>query len=101
MCYFLRLEIRDPLRGAAFFGIRHQAFVLVLICLLAVAVRIAYRAYAGSDDFWQNGYSFFYDIPVNIVAGKGVGMDGGSWAMRPPIYPGFLALAALAGGITC
>jgi hypothetical protein len=56
------------------------------------------RAHAGSADFWQNGYIFYYDIASNIAAGKGLWIDGNGRAMRPPIYPGFLALAALVGG---
>jgi 4-amino-4-deoxy-L-arabinose transferase-like glycosyltransferase len=71
---------------------------LALICLLAIALRVAYRAYAGSADFWQNGYTLYYDFARSIAAGEGLGVDGGAFAMRPPIYPGFLALAALAGG---
>jgi hypothetical protein len=66
---------------------------VAFICLLAIALRVAYRAYAGSADFWEHGYTFFYDIATNIAAGKGVGIDGGASAMRPPVYPGFLALA--------
>lgn len=89
--------MREPC-GHFGFVIRHRTLALVSICLLAIVLRVAYRAYAGSADFWQNGYTFYYEIASNIVAGKGLWIDGGGWAMRPPIYPGFLALAALAGG---
>jgi Dolichyl-phosphate-mannose-protein mannosyltransferase len=90
--------MREPCRKVGLFVIRYRTLALALICLLAIAVRVANRAYAGSADFWQNGYIFYYDFATNIAAGKGLSIDGGSWAMRPPIYPCFLALAALAGG---
>ena len=41
---------------------RNRALALGLICLLAITLRVAYRAYAGSADFWHNGYIFFYAI---------------------------------------
>jgi 4-amino-4-deoxy-L-arabinose transferase-like glycosyltransferase len=79
-------------------GERHRTRALAFICLLAIALRVAYRAYAGSADFWQTAYTVYYDMASNIAAGNGLWSDGGGWAMRPPIYPCFLALAALAGG---
>ena len=81
--------------------IRYRTFGLPSICLLAIALRVAYRAYAGSADFLgpdYHGYAFFWDIARNIAAGRGLGIDGAPSAIRPPIYPGFLALVALAGG---
>lgn len=50
----------------------------------------------GAADFWDNGYSFFYDLASNVAAGKGLCIGGDS-AMRMPAYPLFLALTALAG----
>jgi 4-amino-4-deoxy-L-arabinose transferase-like glycosyltransferase len=79
-------------------GVRDAGLALAMICLMAIAIRVAYRLHAGSADFWQNGYTFYYDIARNIVAGKGLWIAGDGWAMRPPVYPYFLALAALAGG---
>jgi 4-amino-4-deoxy-L-arabinose transferase-like glycosyltransferase len=90
--------MREACRNVGSLVTRHRSVTLALICLLAIALRVAYRAYAGSADFWQNGYTLYYEIARNIVAGKGLWIDGGGWAMRPPIYPCFLALAALAGG---
>jgi 4-amino-4-deoxy-L-arabinose transferase-like glycosyltransferase len=90
--------MREACRDVGLLVIRYRPVGLALICLLAIALRVAYRAYAGSTDFWQHGYTFYYDIASNIVAGSGLGIGGRGWAMRPPIYPVFLALAALAGG---
>ena len=59
---------------------------------MAFVIRVAYRSYMGSADFWQNGYSFFYEIARNIVAGRGLLLTG-----HGPVYPYFLALTALAG----
>jgi 4-amino-4-deoxy-L-arabinose transferase-like glycosyltransferase len=39
-----------------------------------------------------------YKFAENIVAGKGLWLEGFGFAARPPIYPCFLALAAWAGG---
>jgi 4-amino-4-deoxy-L-arabinose transferase-like glycosyltransferase len=77
--------------------IRYQTIALALICVAAIAIRVTYRAYTGSADFWQYGYIFYYDIANNIVAGKGLFYNSGGYAMRPPIYPSFLALTAIAG----
>ena len=74
------------------------ATLLALICLAALILRVAYRVHAGGDDFWQNGYLFFYEYAKNIAAGKGLWLEGGGYAMRPPVYPYFLALAYLLGG---
>ena len=67
--------------------------VLSLLCLVAFAIRVAYRSYMGSVDFWQNGYSVFYHDARNIIAGRGLLLDQG----HGPIYPYFLALTTLAG----
>jgi hypothetical protein len=69
-----------------------------LICLLAIALRVTYRAHAGSANFSEHGYTSYYNMASNIANGKGLGIDGGALAMRSPIYPCLLALAALAGG---
>jgi 4-amino-4-deoxy-L-arabinose transferase-like glycosyltransferase len=89
--------MRKWCRHVGSIAIRDRNVALATICLLAVTLRIAYRTYSGSADFWQNGYTFYWDIATNIAAGNGVVING-AWAARPPIYPGFLALAALAGG---
>src|SRR4051794_12656372 len=48
------------------------AILLGLICFVSVVIRVAYRIHAGGEDFWQNGYLFFYEYARNIVAGKGL-----------------------------
>ena len=79
--------MRKPRRDAGSSVIRHQTVALALICLLAITLRIVYRAYMGGADFWQNGYGLFYEIAKNIVAGKGLWIDGGGWAFRPRLSP--------------
>src|SRR5215831_1743617 len=72
--------------------------IIVAICAAAFLVRLLYRARLGEADFFLNGYSFFYEYAKNIVAGKGLWIEGGGYAMRPPIYPYFLSIAAFMGG---
>ncbi len=74
------------------------AILLCLICLASVVLRVTYRVHVGGEDFWQNGYLFFYEYARNIVAGKGLWIAGGGYAMRPPVYPYFLSLSLLLGG---
>jgi 4-amino-4-deoxy-L-arabinose transferase-like glycosyltransferase len=65
---------------------------LLWIGFAAFAIRVAVRLYFGSEDFWANGYSFFFDIAHNIAAGKGIANpDGVPETFRVPIYPIFLA----------
>ncbi len=76
---------------------RTKVSLLLPILLLAFTLRVAWRIHMGSADFWQNGYSFLYDLATNVVAGKGLCIDGGGCALRAPLYPLFLALTAMAG----
>ena len=65
---------------------------LIWIILLAIAVRVAVRGYLGGPDFWENGYTFFFELAKNIAAGNGVSLDGEHLtAFRVPLYPMFLA----------
>ena len=65
---------------------------LFWIVLLAFAVRVAVRCYSGSDDFWVNGYQFFFELAQNIAAGNGIAFgDGHPIVGRVPLYPAFLA----------
>jgi 4-amino-4-deoxy-L-arabinose transferase-like glycosyltransferase len=65
---------------------------LLWIVLFAFAARVAVRWYSGDEDFWSNGYTFFFDLAQNIAAGKGVAFDGEPpTAFRVPLYPAFLA----------
>ena len=68
------------------------------ICGFSFVIRVIYRIHAGEQDFWVNGYTFFYKFAENIVAGKGLWLEGFGFAARPPIYPCFLALAEWGGG---
>lgn len=72
-------------------------FLLMPILVLAFTLRVAWRVHTGSADFWENGYSFLYDLAKNVVAGKGLCLGAGACAIRTPLYPLFLALAALCG----
>jgi 4-amino-4-deoxy-L-arabinose transferase-like glycosyltransferase len=79
---------------------RRTWVLLGLFCLAAIVLRTAYALHVGASDFWNRGY-FYYDIARNIAAGKGILRIEGiytEWAIRPPLYPIFLSLAALAGG---
>jgi len=89
--------LAERVRGSGAFQKPAPVAALAAILLLAFVLRLAYRTYMGSADFWQNRYGFFYEIATNIVAGRGFGVDD-AWAIRPPVYPCFLALSALAGG---
>jgi 4-amino-4-deoxy-L-arabinose transferase-like glycosyltransferase len=61
------------------------------IILLAFAVRLLARWYSGGLDFWQNGYTFFFELAQNIAAGNGLSIGGYPTAFRVPLYPIFLA----------
>jgi 4-amino-4-deoxy-L-arabinose transferase-like glycosyltransferase len=64
---------------------------LIWIVLFAFAVRVAVRWFLGSEDFWVNGYGFFFELAQNIAAGKGIALDGEPpTAFRVPLYPVFL-----------
>jgi 4-amino-4-deoxy-L-arabinose transferase-like glycosyltransferase len=66
---------------------------LLWIVFAAFAVRVAVRYYFGSEDFWANSYSFFFELAQNIAAGKGIAFaDGPPTSFRVPIYPIFLAM---------
>ena len=64
---------------------------LLWIVFAAFAIRVAVRLYVGSEDFWVNGYSFFFGLAQAIAAGNGIGFSE-STAFRVPLYPAFLAL---------
>jgi 4-amino-4-deoxy-L-arabinose transferase-like glycosyltransferase len=72
--------------------------VLLAICGFSFVIRVIYRIHAGEPDFWVNGYTSLYKFAENIVAGKGLWLEETGFAVRPPIYPWFLTLAAWAGG---
>jgi 4-amino-4-deoxy-L-arabinose transferase-like glycosyltransferase len=64
---------------------------LLWIGFAAFAVRVAVRCYSGAEDFWVNGYGFFFELAQNIAAGNGIFAEGPLTAFRVPLYPAFLA----------
>jgi len=78
----------------------HERARIAVAAILAAAflIRLIYRVRLGQTDFFENGYTFFSEYAKNIVAGKGLWIAGGGYAMRPPVYPYFLALSQLFGG---
>jgi 4-amino-4-deoxy-L-arabinose transferase-like glycosyltransferase len=69
---------------------------LLWIIFTAFALRVVVRYCFGSEDFWVNGYSFFFDLAQNIAAGNGLTYPGTPPAsFRVPIYSAFLALVTL------
>ena len=68
-----------------------------IILLVALALRVAWRAGSGPQAFWTDGYTFFFDLAERLAAGQGYGLaDGVPSAFRVPLYP--LVLAGLTGG---
>jgi 4-amino-4-deoxy-L-arabinose transferase-like glycosyltransferase len=66
--------------------------LLWTIIFAAFVVRVAVRCYSGAEDFWVNGYGFFFELAQNIAAGNGITFgDGPPTAFRVPLYPAFLA----------
>jgi 4-amino-4-deoxy-L-arabinose transferase-like glycosyltransferase len=66
--------------------------ILLWIIFVAFSVRVAVRYYSGAEDFWVNGYGFFFDLAQNMAAGNGITFgDGPPTAFRVPMYPAFLA----------
>lgn len=80
------------------FCVRHR--LVILICAAALLLRVAYRHATGGEEFWSNGYSFFYDAAQNLVAGKGLTLPQASVSTLEvaPLYPLLLAPSVLLGG---
>jgi len=80
------------------FWIRHRW--IILICAVALLLRLAYRLGTGSEEFWSNGYRFLYEAAQNLVAGRGLTYSQPHvWSVRvPPVYPLLLAPTVLLGG---
>lgn len=70
---------------------------LFAILVVAFLVRLAWRIYKGSADFWANGCLPCFDLASNLAAGHGLHVEGAGWALKMPAYPAFLALASMAG----
>jgi 4-amino-4-deoxy-L-arabinose transferase-like glycosyltransferase len=69
---------------------------LLLIVILAFALRAAVRLHSGEADFWANSYGFFFELARSIADGKGIAVGGVATIFRVPLYP--IALAALTFG---
>jgi 4-amino-4-deoxy-L-arabinose transferase-like glycosyltransferase len=60
---------------------------------LGFVLRVCARLYTGEEDFWVNGYTFYFDLAQNIAAGKGMRFtDAPPTTFRVPLYPAFLAM---------
>jgi hypothetical protein len=58
---------------------------------LAFVLRLGVRFCMGSDNFFESGYSFFFEIAQSIAKGNGFSPYGVSTAFRVPLYPILLA----------
>jgi 4-amino-4-deoxy-L-arabinose transferase-like glycosyltransferase len=75
---------------------RVSRIALPVLLALAFLVRLGVRLAFGETGFRANGYTAYYDLARNIVAGKGFCFET-ACAEWPPLYPAFLALMALWG----
>src|SRR5205809_3005264 len=65
---------------------------LVTIAAAALLLRITVRLASGEADFWENGYTFLFDLARSVAAGHGLTLDGHTPTVyRVPVYPLFLA----------
>lgn len=70
--------------------------MILLLVGTGFILRVSYRLYDGEPSFWENGYTFFFDLARHIAAGQGLGFGGGALtAFRVPAYPAFLAAVTL------
>jgi len=61
------------------------------IAAAAFVLRLVVRVSSGIDQFWVNGYGFFFDLAQSIAAGNGIAFPGSPpTAFRVPLYPIFL-----------
>ncbi len=65
---------------------------LLATAAAALLLRIVARLLSGEADFWQNGYTFLFELARNVAAGNGYAFDNQPPTMaRVPVYPLFLA----------
>ena len=68
---------------------------LLTIAAAALLLRITVRLVSGEADFWENGYTFLFDLARSVAAGHGLTLDGHTPTVyRVPVYPLFLAAVA-------
>ena len=48
---------------------------VVTIAAAGLLLRVVVRLYSGEADFWQNGYSFLFELAHNVAAGHGLAFD--------------------------
>jgi 4-amino-4-deoxy-L-arabinose transferase-like glycosyltransferase len=69
-----------------------QQKAIFAIVLAALLLRLAVRMNSGSEDFWTNGYTFYFALAQSIAADEGLALEGQPpTAFRVPLYPMFLA----------
>jgi hypothetical protein len=61
------------------------------IAAVAFALRLGVRICSGITDYFESGYSFFFDLAQSVAAGHGISLNGVPTAFRVPFYPIFLA----------
>src|SRR5262245_58617831 len=67
---------------------------LIFLFGLSFTTRCAVRWYTGEQDFWENGYRFFFVVAQNIAVGNGISLVpfvAEPTTFRVPLYPLFLA----------
>ena len=71
---------------------------LPLLVIIAIALRIAARAWRGEESFLTEGYTFYLALADNFLRGDGFCYaPGESCAIRLPVYPLFIAALKSAG----
>lgn len=95
-----RSPARSGLGMEALFGFFAKHRTIVLICIAAFVLRLGYRLVTGADEFWTNGYTFFYGVARNLVEGRALvwSLPHISTVQVAPVYPLLLAPAVLLGG---
>src|SRR5262249_17974857 len=77
-------------------GFRSRAnWTILALAATEFALRVGYRLYEGEASFWNNGYTFLFELGRNIAAGRGLGFGEAPTAFRVPAYPAFLAAVTL------
>lgn len=75
---------------------RFVRIALLVLLPMAFLLRLGVRMAFGEAGFWTGGYTGYYELAQNVVAGKGFCLDM-TCAYWPPLYPAFLAIGALLG----
>ncbi len=66
--------------------------VVYWFAVVGFLLRLGVRVASGIDQFWVNGYTFFFELAQGIATGSGIAFPGGPpTAFRVPLYPILLA----------